>query len=224
MDRGRGRDPRSRSRSTRACSPPAARTRTATSARPRSGRRDIYRHPIRWPRSRRSSVRRRRRSAISWPRRGIDCADLSRGPPDADGDRDQGRWAVRRVPRRSAVRRPRGVAHVPAGRADRRRARRSLAAILVAFTPIFMFQSLEPMSDVPATAWWLLAWVLVLSPGGAAAFGAGLCGIRGAADAAESRAARGSARPRSRPRRAAPAARRCCWPPGSFPGASRWRR
>ena len=49
-----------------------------------------------------------------------------------------------------------------------------VAAILVAFTPIFMFQSLEPMSDVPATAWWLLAWVLVLSPGGAAAFGAGL--------------------------------------------------
>lgn len=49
-----------------------------------------------------------------------------------------------------------------------------VAAFLVAFTPIFMFQSLEPMSDVPATAWWLLAWVLVLSPGGAAAFGAGL--------------------------------------------------
>jgi hypothetical protein len=49
-----------------------------------------------------------------------------------------------------------------------------VAAILVAFTPIFLFQSLEPMSDVPATAWWLLAWVLVLSPGDAAAFGAGL--------------------------------------------------
>jgi hypothetical protein len=49
-----------------------------------------------------------------------------------------------------------------------------VAAILVAFTPIFMFQSLEPMSDVPATAWWLLAWVLVLSPGSAAAFCAGL--------------------------------------------------
>jgi len=49
-----------------------------------------------------------------------------------------------------------------------------VAAILVAFAPIFMFQSFEPMSDVPATAWWLLAWVLVLSPGGASAFGAGL--------------------------------------------------
>ena len=49
-----------------------------------------------------------------------------------------------------------------------------VAAMLVAFTPIFMFQSLEPMSDVPATAWWLLAWVLVLSPGGASPFLAGL--------------------------------------------------
>jgi hypothetical protein len=49
-----------------------------------------------------------------------------------------------------------------------------IAAILVAFSPIFLFQSLEPMSDVPATAWWLLAWVLALSPGSAAAFGAGL--------------------------------------------------
>lgn len=49
-----------------------------------------------------------------------------------------------------------------------------IAAILVAFTPIFLFQSFEPMSDVPATAWWLLAWVLALSPGRAAAFAAGL--------------------------------------------------
>lgn len=49
-----------------------------------------------------------------------------------------------------------------------------IAAVLVAFTPIFLFQSFEPMSDVPATAWWLLAWVLALSPGGAAAVGAGL--------------------------------------------------
>ena len=48
-----------------------------------------------------------------------------------------------------------------------------LAAILVAFSPIFVFQSLEPMSDVPVTAWWLLAWVLALSRGGGAAFAAG---------------------------------------------------
>jgi hypothetical protein len=49
-----------------------------------------------------------------------------------------------------------------------------LAALLVAFSPIFLFQSLEPMSDVPATAWWLLAWVLALSPPSAAVFAAGL--------------------------------------------------
>ena len=49
-----------------------------------------------------------------------------------------------------------------------------LAAILVAFSPIFVFQSLEPMSDVPVTAWWLLAWVLALTGGGAAACGAGI--------------------------------------------------
>jgi hypothetical protein len=49
-----------------------------------------------------------------------------------------------------------------------------LAAILVAFSPIFLFQSFEPMSDVPATAWWLLAWVLALSSPSAAVFAAGL--------------------------------------------------
>ena len=49
-----------------------------------------------------------------------------------------------------------------------------LAAILVAFSPIFVFQSLEPMSDVPATMWWLFAWVLALSPRGDATFAAGL--------------------------------------------------
>jgi len=49
-----------------------------------------------------------------------------------------------------------------------------IAAVLVGFTPIFLFQSFEPMSDVPATTFWLLAWVLALSAGDAAAFGAGL--------------------------------------------------
>jgi Dolichyl-phosphate-mannose-protein mannosyltransferase len=49
-----------------------------------------------------------------------------------------------------------------------------LAAILVACSPIFVFQSLEPMSDVPVTAWWLLAWVLALSESRGAAFAAGL--------------------------------------------------
>jgi dolichyl-phosphate-mannose-protein mannosyltransferase len=49
-----------------------------------------------------------------------------------------------------------------------------VAALLLACSPIFVFQSLEPMSDVPVTAWWLLAWVLALSEGRGAAFAAGL--------------------------------------------------
>jgi hypothetical protein len=50
-----------------------------------------------------------------------------------------------------------------------------IAAILVTFSPIFVFQSLEPMSDVPVTAWWLLAWYLALAARTGAAFGAGAC-------------------------------------------------
>jgi hypothetical protein len=38
-----------------------------------------------------------------------------------------------------------------------------LAATLLAFSPIFVFQSLEPMSDLPATAWWMAAWVFATS-------------------------------------------------------------
>src|SRR5439155_15652061 len=38
------------------------------------------------------------------------------------------------------------------------------AAILVAFSPIFVFHTIEPMSDVPATAWWLLAWACATAP------------------------------------------------------------
>src|SRR5437899_1440640 len=49
-----------------------------------------------------------------------------------------------------------------------------LAAILLTCSPIFLFQSLEPMSDVPATAWWLAAWVFAISDGAAAALLAGL--------------------------------------------------
>ena len=49
-----------------------------------------------------------------------------------------------------------------------------IAAILVATSPIFMFQSFVPMSDVPVTAWWLLSWVAALSArdGGAILSGA----------------------------------------------------
>ena len=49
-----------------------------------------------------------------------------------------------------------------------------IAATLVAFSPIFMFHTFEPMSDVPVTAWWLLAWLLAVSPSNGAALGAGL--------------------------------------------------
>jgi hypothetical protein len=49
-----------------------------------------------------------------------------------------------------------------------------VAAVLLAFSPIFMFQSLLPMSDVPVTAWWLLGWLLALSPTSLGAFGSGL--------------------------------------------------
>ncbi len=37
-----------------------------------------------------------------------------------------------------------------------------VASILLAFSPIFVFQSLEPMSDVPAAAWWTAAWVFAI--------------------------------------------------------------
>ena len=43
------------------------------------------------------------------------------------------------------------------------RATGMVAAVLVAFSPIFVFQTLEPMSDVPVTAWWLAAFVSALS-------------------------------------------------------------
>jgi hypothetical protein len=49
-----------------------------------------------------------------------------------------------------------------------------MAAVMVAFSPIVLFQSLEPMSDVPVTAWWMIAWVAAISPGRLPAFGAGL--------------------------------------------------
>ncbi len=55
-----------------------------------------------------------------------------------------------------------------------------LAAILIATSPVFLFQSLQPMSDVPVTAAWMLTWVLLLKPGGGsreAGVGAVLAGI-----------------------------------------------
>jgi hypothetical protein len=49
-----------------------------------------------------------------------------------------------------------------------------IAAVLIAFSPLFMFQTLVPMSDVPATTWWLLGWVLAISSIQWTPLGAGL--------------------------------------------------
>ena len=48
------------------------------------------------------------------------------------------------------------------------------AAAAVGMSPIFLFEALHPMSDVPVTTWWLLAWVLAWAPGRFAPVGAGL--------------------------------------------------
>jgi Dolichyl-phosphate-mannose-protein mannosyltransferase len=50
-----------------------------------------------------------------------------------------------------------------------------IAALLVAFSPLFVFHTLEPMSDIPAAAWWTTAWAMALVPGPWSAFGAGAC-------------------------------------------------
>jgi hypothetical protein len=57
------------------------------------------------------------------------------------------------------------------------------AAVLLATSPIFLYQSVQPMSDVPAAALWLAALVFLSPPaegsakagGGRAQIGAGLC-------------------------------------------------
>ena len=51
-----------------------------------------------------------------------------------------------------------------------------MSAALLLTSPIFLFQLKEPMSDVPVTAWWLLAVVLIARSTPAAVFGAGLAG------------------------------------------------
>src|SRR5262249_14736857 len=48
------------------------------------------------------------------------------------------------------------------------------ATILLASNPLFLFQSFQPMSDVPVTAWWTAAWAMSLAPGSWAAFVAGV--------------------------------------------------
>ena len=38
-----------------------------------------------------------------------------------------------------------------------------IAASLIAFTPVFIYQSIQPMSDVPVTAAWMLCFALLLA-------------------------------------------------------------
>jgi Dolichyl-phosphate-mannose-protein mannosyltransferase len=49
-----------------------------------------------------------------------------------------------------------------------------VAAVLLAISPLFLFHAMVPMSDVPATAWWLLAWLFALRGTSASAIAAGL--------------------------------------------------
>jgi hypothetical protein len=50
-----------------------------------------------------------------------------------------------------------------------------VAAALLACSPTFLLQLIEPMSDVPVTAWWLAALVLAMSEGKASSLSAGAC-------------------------------------------------
>lgn len=49
-----------------------------------------------------------------------------------------------------------------------------VAAALLCTSPIFLFQAVQPMSDVPATALWAAAVLLATAPSGRAMLGAGL--------------------------------------------------
>ena len=50
----------------------------------------------------------------------------------------------------------------------------AIAALFLAFSPIFVFETFQPMTDVPATAWWMLAWTFATLPGAWTAAAAGL--------------------------------------------------
>jgi dolichyl-phosphate-mannose-protein mannosyltransferase len=49
-----------------------------------------------------------------------------------------------------------------------------LAAVCVVSSPVFVFETMHQMSDVPATAWWLVAMAFALGGSTASAAGAGL--------------------------------------------------
>ena len=48
-----------------------------------------------------------------------------------------------------------------------------VAAALLTTSPIVLFQVVQPMSDVPVTAWWALAWLFALAPFPQGPFAAG---------------------------------------------------
>jgi hypothetical protein len=50
-----------------------------------------------------------------------------------------------------------------------------LSAVLTACSPVFIFQFMQPLSDVPVTAWWLLSIVAAVDVSARGAVGAGLC-------------------------------------------------
>ena len=54
-----------------------------------------------------------------------------------------------------------------------------LAAVLVASSPVFLLQLMQPMSDVPTSAWWLLAVVAALEGSPVGALGSGLAASLG---------------------------------------------
>ena len=49
-----------------------------------------------------------------------------------------------------------------------------IAAALLAFTPVFLYQSIQPMSDVPVTAAWMLCFALLTRRGGSLGLPAGI--------------------------------------------------
>lgn len=51
------------------------------------------------------------------------------------------------------------------------------AALLLATTPVYLFQSVQPMSDVPATAAWMTCWMLLAPPRARPAWAGVACAV-----------------------------------------------
>src|SRR5205823_4851466 len=129
--------------------------------------RRAHRHRAHGPRSRRwirRSSDRSRRTQRDWDRHG----PVDRGLRHRNGCCDPLRVRVRRLRLRQ-----------PGGSLGRRNAPRSAAArvggaLLLACSATFVFHLIQPMSDVPVTAWWMLAAVLLFRGTDRSAFLAGL--------------------------------------------------